>query len=90
MGVFSIVFNYKFRNNILFNLRTIIYIFNDQARFISEIKSILDRIYINLYTKKIVSFSIAIIIINNFKGKKKILFTGAAYIPSFYTNLIYI
>jgi len=28
--------------------------------------------------------------INNPKGKKKILLTGAAYVLSFYTNLVYI
>jgi len=96
MGVFNIASNYKepsnykLCNNILFNLGTTIYIFNDQVRFISQIEPILDCIYIGSHTKEIVGFSIAIVIINNPKGKKKILLTGAAYILSFYTNLVYI
>jgi len=51
---------------------------------------ILDYIYIGSHIEKIVSFSTAIVIINNPKGKKKILLTGAAYILNFYTNLVYI
>jgi len=96
MGVFNIasnykkVFNYKFRNSILFDLKTTIYIFNNQVKFISEIEPILDCIYIGLYIKEIIGFGIAIVIINNFKGEKNILLTRAAYILNFYINLIYI
>ena len=96
MGAFNIVlnykvaFDYKLRNNILFNLKMTIYIFNNRVRFISEVELILDYIYIGLYIKEIVGFSIAIDIINRPKGKEQILFIEAAYILSFYTNLVYI
>jgi len=87
---YKIVFNYKLYNSVLFNLRKTIYIFNDWVKLVSEIKPILDYIYIDLYIKEIISFGIAIIIINKLKGKERILFIGAAYILSCYTNLIYI
>jgi len=96
MGVFNVAFDYKepsdykLCNSVFFNLGTTIYIFNDRVRFVSQIKPILDCIYIGLYIEEIVGFGIAIVIINNPKGKKKILLTGAAYVLSFYINLVYI
>ena len=42
------------------------------------------------YIEKIVGFSTAMVTINTPKGKKKILLIGAAYVPGFHTNLIYI
>ena len=76
MGIFNIVFNfkivsdYKLYNNILFNLKIITYIFNNWVRFVSEIKLILDYIYIGSYIEEIIGFSIAIVIINRPKGKE--------------------
>jgi len=76
MGAFNITLdykvtsNYKLRDNILFNLKTTIYIFNNRVRFISKIKSILDYIYISLYIEEIIGFGIAIVIINRPKGKE--------------------
>ena len=61
-----------------------------RGRFSWSPKPILDYIYIGLYIKEIIGFSIAIVIISNPKGKKKILLTGVAYILSFYINLVYI
>jgi len=94
MGAFNVISNYKepsdykLHNNILLDLGTIIYIFNNQVRFISQIEPTLDHIYVGLYIEEIVGFSIATVTINNPKGKKKILLTRAAYVLSFYTNLV--
>ena len=50
----------------------------------------LDYIYIGLHIKKIIGYSIVIVIINTPKGKEKIQLKRAVYILNFYTNLIYI
>jgi hypothetical protein len=47
-----------------------IYIINNQAKFISEIKLALEYIYIGLYIDKIIGYRIAIVTINTPKGKK--------------------
>ena len=77
-------------NSIILNLGTNIYVFNNRARFISDIKPTLDYIYIGLYIEEIVGFSIAKVIINYLKGKKKIQLLGVAYILGFYINLVYL
>ena len=65
-----------------------IYVFNNRARFISKIKPTLDHLYTGLYTKKIVKYRIAAVIIDYLEGKRQILLIGAAFILSFYTNLV--
>jgi len=57
---------------VILNLGTSLYIFNDRARFISNIKPILERVYIGLYIEEIIGYSIAVVIINNLKGKRQI------------------
>ena len=60
------------RDSIILNSETNIYVFNNRARFISNIKPTLDHIYIGSHTEEIVGFSIAKVTINYLKGKKKI------------------
>src|SRR5436853_1907111 len=87
---YNIASNYMLYDSVLLNLGTTLYIFNDLARFISEIKPSIDRVYIGLYTEEIISFRIAVVIIDTPKGKEQILLIGAAYILGFHTNLVYI
>jgi hypothetical protein len=54
----------------ILNLRSTIYIINNWAKFISEIKLVLKYIYIGLYINKIVGYRTAIVIINTPKGKE--------------------
>jgi hypothetical protein len=47
-----------------------LYIFNNQARFINNIKPILEYIYTGLYIEEIIGYRIAVVIINYPKSKK--------------------
>jgi len=55
---------------VIFDLGTSLHVFNDRARFISDIKPIIKRVYISSYIEEIVGYSIAAVIINNLKGKR--------------------
>ena len=88
-ATYNIAFNYILYNSVLLDLGTTLYIFNNLARFVSEIKPSTDRVYIGLYTEEIIGFRTATVIINTPEGKEQILLTGAAYVLGFYTNLVY-
>jgi len=42
------------------------------------------------HIEEIIGYSIAIVIINNLKGKRQIRLLGVAFILGFYTNLVYL
>ena len=65
-----------------------IYIINNWARFISEIKPVLEYIYIGLYIDKIIGYKTVMVIINTPKGKEQIQFLKVVYILGFYTSLV--
>ena len=67
---YNIVSDYKLHDSVLFNLGTTLYVFNDLARFVSEIKPSIDCVYIGLYIEEIVGFRTAVIILNMLKSKK--------------------
>ena len=87
-AIYNVASDYKLYNSVLLNLGTALYIFNDRARFISEIEPSTDCIYTGLYTKQIIGFKTAIITLNIPKGKEQILLIGAAYILGFHTSLV--
>ena len=87
-GTFNLASKYKLRDNVLLNSGTNLYIFNNQARFISEIKPTLDQLYTGLHTEEIIGYGTAAVTISHLDGKKQILLIGAAYILNFYTNLV--
>ena len=86
---YNVAFNYKLYDGVLFNLETTLYIFNNLARFVSEIKPSIDCVYMGLYIEEIIGFKTAVVILDMPKGKEQILFIKAAYILGFYTSLIY-
>jgi len=55
---------------VILNLKTSLYIFNNRARFISDIKPIIEYVYIGSHIEEIIGYSIAIVTINNLKGKR--------------------
>ena len=67
---YNVVSNYKLYNSVLFNLGTTLYIFNDWARFVSEIEPSTECVYVGLYMEQIVGFRTAIVILNTLKGKE--------------------
>jgi len=82
--------NYELYNSIILNLETSLYVFNNRAKFISDIKPILERVCIGLHIEEIIGYSIAVVTVNNPKGKRQIQLLGAAFILDFYTNLVYL
>jgi len=54
---------------VILNLGTSLHVFNDRARFISDIKPIIERVYIGSHIEEIVGYSTAVVTINNPKGK---------------------
>jgi len=88
IGANNIASNYKLYNSVILNLETSLYVFNNRARFISNIKPILKRVYIGLYIEEIVGYSIAIVTINNLKGKCIIIapVVPTACLRVWYTN----
>ena len=80
--------NYELRDSVILGLGTTIHVFNDRARFVSDIEPTSDRIYVGSHTEEIVGFGTAAVTIDHSKGKKQILLTGAAYVPGFHTNLV--
>jgi hypothetical protein len=87
-GAYNTTSNYKLRNSFILNSGTTIHVVNNQARFISDIKPTLDRLYAGLNIEEIVGYSTAIVIINRLIGKTQMQLLRAAYVPSFYTNLV--
>ena len=88
-ATYNVASDYELYNSVLLNLGTTLYIFNNQARFISKIEPFTDCVYMGLHTEQIIGFRIAAVIFDTPKGKEQILLTGAAYILGFYTSLVY-
>ena len=85
---YNIVSNYKLYNSVFFDSKTTLYIFNNLARFISEIEPSTDYIYIGSHIEEIIGFKIAAVTLNTPKGKEQILLTRTAYILGFHASLV--
>jgi len=68
--VYNTASNYKLYDSVILKLETSLYILNNRTRFISNIKPILERVYIGSHIEEIVGHSIAIVMINYPKGKR--------------------
>ena len=87
-GAYNTASNYELRDSVLLASGTTVHIFNDRARFVSDIEPTSDRIYVGSHMEEIAGFGTAAVTIDDPKGKKQILLTGAAYMPGFDTNLV--
>ena len=88
VGAYNVASDYVLRDSVILDSGTNVHVFNDRARFISDIEPTSDHIYVGSHTEEIVGFGTAEVTIDHPKGKKKIQLSGAAYIPGFHTNLV--
>ena len=88
VGAYNISSNYHLYNSIILDPGSNIYIFNNQARFINNIKPASEYIYTSIYTENIIGYSTAAVTIDHPDSKKQIWLSQVAYIPGFHTNLV--
>ena len=87
-GAYSTVSNYELRDSFILDSGTTVHVVNDRARFISDIEPTSDRLYAGSNTEEIVGYGTAIVTIDRPMGKTQMQLLRAAYVLSFYTNLV--
>ena len=87
-GTFNLASKYELRDSVLLDSGTNLHVFNNRARFVSEIEPTSDQLYAGSHTEEIVGYGTATVTIDHPDGKRQILLTGAAFVPSFHTNLV--
>ena len=88
VGAYNASSDYHLRDSVILDPGSNVHVFNDRARFISDIKLVLEYIYTGIYTENIIGYGIATVTIDYPDGKKQIRLLQAAYIPGFHTNLV--
>ena len=68
---------------------TTLYVINDRARFIGDIRLASNQLYIESGIENIEGFRTAKVTVITPLGKKKIYLNKAIYILGFYINLVY-
>ena len=88
VGAYNISSDYHLRDSVILDPGSNVHVFNDRARFISDIEPVSEYIYTGTRTEKIVGYGTAAVTIDHPDGKKQIRLSQAAYIPGFHTNLV--
>jgi hypothetical protein len=87
VGAYNVASDYDLCDSVLLNSGATVHVFNDRSRFVSNSELTSDHIYVDSHTEEIVGFGTAAVTIDTPEGKERIMLIGAAYVPSFYTNL---
>jgi len=88
VGAYNTASNYELRDSVILDSGTSLHVFNDRARFISDIEPTSERVYMGSHIEEVVGYGTAAVTIDHPKGKRQIQLSGAAFIPGFHTNLV--
>src|SRR6266576_3248663 len=88
VGAYNASSDYHLRDSVILDPGSNVHVFNDRARFISDIEPASEYIYTGTRTEKIVGYGTAAVTIDHPDGKKQIRLSQVAYIPGFHTNLV--